>query len=113
MIGHHPTAPRFFPEDRFRQFSQTTLRDAYNSFKRKDHYREWTDACMGRTETSSPFSYAGPLTETVLLGNVAIRHPDQELTWDAKALQFAKHASATALLQRPYRKRWEIDALSG
>src|SRR6185369_8158633 len=40
------------------------------------HYLQWVNACIagyGKKEVSSPFSYAGPLTETILMGNLALR----------------------------------------
>jgi hypothetical protein len=45
-----------------------------------------------------------------MIGTVAQRLPERELKWDAPALQF-DDADATALVRRPYRKGWEIDAL--
>ena len=40
------------------------------------HYVQWVNACIagyGKGETSSPFEYAGPFTESILMGNLAIR----------------------------------------
>src|SRR5690606_7405135 len=40
------------------------------------HYQQWVNACFagyGNAETSSPFEYAGPFTESILMGNLAIR----------------------------------------
>jgi hypothetical protein len=40
------------------------------------HYVQWVNACIagyGKNELSSPFEYAGPLTETILMGNLALR----------------------------------------
>ncbi len=72
-----------------------------------DHYHEWTDACRGEGKTSTPFSYAGPLTEAVLVGTVAGRFPGRELRWDSAGLRFDV-TEATALVSRTYRKGWEI-----
>ena len=36
------------------------------------------------------FAYAGPLTETVQLGNVAIHFPGTTLNWDAENLRIAE-----------------------
>lgn len=72
-----------------------------------NHYEEWTDACRGEGKTSTPFSYAGPLTEAVLLGTIAGRFPGKRLQWDSSKLQF-DDAAANALVRRSYRKGWEI-----
>ena len=37
------------------------------------HRMNWIDAIRGRSKTTCPFEYAGPLTETMLLGVVALR----------------------------------------
>ena len=37
------------------------------------HHKEWLDACRTRGKTSCNFEYAGPLTETVLMGVQAYR----------------------------------------
>ena len=45
------------------------------------HYQEWADACKGGKPPGSNFDWAGPLAETVLLGNVALRsHLREEMT---------------------------------
>jgi hypothetical protein len=71
-----------------------------------DHYVGWADACRGEGKTTSHFDYAGPLTEAVLLGTVAMRVPGETLKWDAKALK-TNSKTADALLTKPYRKGWE------
>lgn len=67
------------------------------------HYHQFVDACLGKGETSAPFSYASRLTETILLGVIAGRFPGQTLHWDNERAQFAE-AEANALLDAPYRK---------
>ncbi len=37
------------------------------------HHQEWIEACKGGKPALSNFDYAGPMTETVLLGNIALR----------------------------------------
>jgi predicted dehydrogenase len=67
------------------------------------HYHQFVDACLGTDEASAPFSYAGRLTETILLGVIAGRFPGKKLHWDSEKAQFAE-AEANALLDAPYRK---------
>ena len=67
------------------------------------HYREWLDCMLTRTQPSCSFAYAVPLTETVLLANVAYRGArGQRLRWDAAAMR-TDHAGANALLSLPAR----------
>ncbi|HLU40054.1 MAG TPA: Gfo/Idh/MocA family oxidoreductase [Planctomycetota bacterium] len=82
--------------------------DAFEHRPGGDHYCEWTDACRGEGTTSTPFSYAGPLSETVLVGVVAGRFPGTTLRWDSAALQF-DHAPANAFVTRTYREGWAIE----
>jgi len=73
----------------------------------RDHYVSWADACRGEDKTTSHFDYSGPLTETVLLGTIAIRNPEQVLQWDTDGLKITNHARANEMLKKPYRKGWE------
>ena len=76
-----------------------------------NHYTQWTEAILGRTKTSCPFDYSGPLTETVLLGNVALRC-GEKCNWNSAKLMVEGNEKANALLSRPYRDRWHIPGLS-
>jgi predicted dehydrogenase len=78
--------------------------------KDHNHYTQWTDAIVGRGKTACPFSYSGPLTESVLLGNVAYRS-GQTLHWDAKQLAIPNAPSAERFLKRSYRPGWEVEGL--
>ena len=75
----------------------------------RDHYAEFLDAVLARqrTPTSAGFHYAGPLTETVLLGTVAARFPKETLTWDARRMTFRDHDAANDHLRRKPRKGWK------
>lgn len=71
-----------------------------------NHYTTWADACRGEGKPTSHFDYASALTETVLLGTVAMRVPDETLKWDAAALKTDSKAANEWLTKR-YRKGWE------
>jgi hypothetical protein len=73
-----------------------------------DHYTSWAHACLGDGTTKSNFNYSGPLTETVLIGAIAIRFPKEQLMWDSNAMEFTHHADATARLTKQYRKGWGL-----
>lgn len=66
------------------------------------HYHQFVDACLGNGETTAPFSYASRLTETILLGVIAGRFPNQTLHWDAEAAKFAEE-EANQYLDADYR----------
>ena len=72
-----------------------------------DHYVQFADACRGVGQTTSAFDFSGPLTETVLLGTVAIRVPEQKLVWNSETMRFTNMPAADQWLSKPYRKGWE------
>ena len=76
----------------------------------RDHYREFVDAVLGghKQRCSASFDYAGPLTESVIMGNVAVHFPGETLAFDARTLSFPKRREASAHLTRSYRQGWGI-----
>jgi predicted dehydrogenase len=78
------------------------------------HHREWVEACKGGKPAGSNFDWAGPLTESVLLGNVALRvQLRKEMTysrlhWDAAALKVTNLNDANNFLRREYRPGWTL-----
>lgn len=66
------------------------------------HYHQFVDACLGKGETTAPFSYAGRLTETILLGTIAGRFPNQVLHWNAENARFSEE-EANQYLSGEYR----------
>lgn len=79
--------------------------------ERVNHYHQWTDAIRGEGKTTSGFDYAGPLTETVLLGTIASRIPDEKLEWNSADLKFTNSAKANEDVRQEYRKGWEVKGL--
>lgn len=100
LVIPHVAIPKLFPEEKF-----ATLK--IEPVAARDHYTSWADACRGVGEATSHFDYSGPLTETVLLGTIAIRSPGETLQWNADALKITSPSSANVLLSKPYRKGWE------
>ena len=71
------------------------------------HHAEWIRACKGGEPAMSNFNYAGPLTEFVLLGNVAIR-AQKKLEWDSVNLKATNCPEADPYIKREYRKGWSL-----
>ena len=76
----------------------------------RDHYGEFLDAVLAGAGTacSAGFDYSGPLTESVLIGNVAAHYPGETLAFDAARLAFPGKPDANQHLTRDYRKGWRI-----
>lgn len=73
------------------------------------HFEEFIRAIKEGIPATSNFpDYAGPLTETILLGNLAVWAEGKKIEWDAKKLR-AKNAPEVAKIIKPdYRKGWEL-----
>jgi len=71
------------------------------------HHKEWIAACKGGPPAGSNFDYAGPLTETVLLGNVAIR-AQRRIEFDPLAMKITNMPEANVWLHREYRAGWSL-----
>ncbi len=71
------------------------------------HHAEWLLACKTGSPTTCNFDYAGPLTEAVLLGNVAYR-TGKRLEWDAEKLQATNCPEAERFLRNKYRDGYSL-----
>lgn len=96
------------------------------------HYLQWVNACIagyGNAETSSSFDYAGPFTESLLIGNLAInsfniKNPDikddnfwsganrylgrKTLLWDAENMRITNFEQANQFVRRNYRNGYSL-----
>lgn len=104
MLLPHVGEAVLFPEAQFRDYKRPQVED-------NNHYHQWVNACLGEGKTSADFSFAGRLTESLLLGVVANRFPDTKLMWDAEKLQVTNLPEANKLLKRDYRKGFEVEGL--
>jgi hypothetical protein len=94
---------------------------------KEGHYLQWVNACIagyGNAKTSSPFEYAGPFTESILIGNLALRsftlkNPKlkgwedkwlgrKKLLWDAKNMKITNFDEANQFVKRDYRDGWSF-----
>ena len=71
------------------------------------HHQEWLSACRGDTTTSSPFSYAGPLTEANHLGNVAYR-VGKKIEWNTQTMECVDCPEAEPFIRREPRPGWSL-----
>lgn len=104
ILNEHGGGPQLLPKEKFADYKLPELES-------RDHYLQWTNAIRGEGKTTSHFDYAGPLTETVLLGTIASRFPNQQLTWDSSNLRFTNNSQANNFVRQPYRKGWEVAGL--
>tara|TARA_R110000850_G_scaffold14726_12_gene46684 strand:+ start:794 stop:2137 length:1344 start_codon:yes stop_codon:yes gene_type:complete len=74
------------------------------------HHTNFASAIRGEISEKprTNFDYAGPMTEAVLQGTVALRLPGEELKWDAASGKFTNSDAANKLVHDPYREGWEV-----
>jgi predicted dehydrogenase len=109
---------RLFPEERFKDWKAPEaflpraprLTDAAGNVRSGWNISaEWLAAIRGEVEaTSSGFAaYSGPFTETVLLGNVAMR-VGKPLRWDAANLKAKDCPEADAFIKKSYTRGFDV-----
>ncbi|MET3979560.1 putative dehydrogenase [Mucilaginibacter sp. UYP25] len=82
------------------------------------HYAQWVEACLagyGKMEVSSPFEVAGPLTEALLMANLAVRGHDLKggafkYTWDNNAMKVTNFDDVNQFVKRQYPAGFELKA---
>jgi predicted dehydrogenase len=105
LLLPHVAYAQLYPDKDFAGYQRPHVQE-------HNHWGQFVDACLGKGQTSAGFDYAGPLTEVVLLGSVAVRFPQTTLQWNAPNLKFDNVAGANQYLRRQYRAGWEVAGLS-
>jgi predicted dehydrogenase len=128
MCSTYGADPKLLPTSRTKEVNvpQTYKRVPGGS---EGHYAQWVEACLagyGNMEVSSPFEIAGPLTETILMGNLAIRSYDIrvpkkdkpndfdypgryiKLLWDGDNMKVTNFDLANQYVKREYRDGWKL-----
>jgi predicted dehydrogenase len=99
LMGH-----RLIPESRMKEYG----RPPKVLPRSVGHYKEWVDACRGGPPAGANFvDHAGLLTETCLLGNVALR-AGKKLSWDGPNMRVTNDDEANRYLHREYRQGWTL-----
>ncbi len=72
-------------------------------------YRDWMDACRGgKSNILATFDNGGPLSEMLMLGNIATQFPGEVITYEPAAGRIRGHAEAGGKLVFKYRDGWRI-----
>lgn len=93
---------RIIPEAKMKDFVKNRMPEKTEK-NSVGHVKEWLDACRGGVPAGANFDYAGPLTEMVLLGNLAVR-TGKKVEWDAKNLTCTNLPEANKYVRKTYRK---------
>ncbi len=94
-----------------------------------EHQAKWADACKAGFNSAehkaltSSFDYSGPLTETVIMGNIALRSLNirtakkgggydysgqKKLLWDGINMKITNFEPANQFVKREYRNGWKL-----
>jgi predicted dehydrogenase len=78
--------------------------------KSPGHFEEWVRAIKGGQPAKSNFAdYAGPLTETILLGNLAVWVGEgKRVEWDAQKLESPNMPELASFVKRDYREGYSL-----
>jgi predicted dehydrogenase len=101
----HAGAPRLIPESRMKEYG----RPPKMLERSGDHHQEWIQACKdGKPQNAkSGFWYAGPFTEALLVGNLAVR-TGKRIEWNSKKMKVTNVPEANKYVSKTYRAGWEI-----
>jgi predicted dehydrogenase len=104
--GDYGESPRIIPEAKMQELGKPP-----QLLERSPgHILEWIMAVAGEKPIDYPksnFDYSGPFSETVLLGNIALR-VGRRLEWDGPNLQFTNVPEANQYVTKEYREGWRF-----
>ncbi|MBL7154835.1 MAG: Gfo/Idh/MocA family oxidoreductase [Phycisphaerae bacterium] len=103
LLAPHMGNPRLIPEEKMKGFK---MPEPFLG-RGENHYQQWINACKGGPKPTADFDYSGPLSETILFGNVAAR-AGKKLLWDGPNLKVTNAPEANEYLRREYRKGWTL-----
>ena len=103
LLAPHMGNPRLVPEEKMKGFK---MPEPFLG-RGENHYQQWITACKGGPKPTANFDYSGPLSETILFGNVAAR-AGRKLLWDGPNLKITNAPEANEYLKREYRRGWTL-----
>jgi len=108
MCGTYGEGPRIIPEAKMREYQRPPKTIPRIEGGTEAHEQNWVDACKGGEPACSNFDYSGPLTETVVMGNLAVRFPNKKLDWDGANMKVTNLEEANEYIHRQYRQGWSL-----
>ena len=108
MTGCYGIGPRLIPETKMKEYTlpEPTLERVESGSE--GHEQDWVRACKDGKPASSNFDHSGPLSEMVLMGNLAVRFPNKRLLWDGENMRVTNDEQANAYVRREYREGWTL-----
>ena len=109
MCGCYGRGPQLIPFSAMQAFNPNRPGKTIPRIS-QSHEMHWVACCKDNkpNTTSSHFDYAGPFTESIVMGNLATRFPNQKLLWDGAAMKVTNVEEANNLINPPYRQGWSL-----
>jgi predicted dehydrogenase len=108
MAGCYGESPRLVPESKMKAYKRPRRTMERIPDGPDGHEQDWIRACKGGRPATSNFEYSGPLSEMILMGNLAVRFPDRPLLWNGDAMEVTNDKDANAYVRREYREGWHL-----
>jgi len=96
--------PRIIPESKRLALKPNFPPKSIPRVPEENNFQEWVTACKGGPNVGSNFNYAGPLSEMVLLGNVALRAEGKRIEWDPEHMRISNFPELNTYINTPRRK---------
>lgn len=102
----------YSPSDYGASFELIDCKPVDVQFKKSPgHFDEWVAAIRGGEPAMSNFpDYAGPLSETILLGNLAVWADGKKIEWDAKNLKATNAPEVEHIIKQTYSDGYTIES---
>jgi hypothetical protein len=106
MCSTYGRNPRLIPETKMQEYE----RPEKTIPRSPGIHEEWVESCKSGKKSTTDFSYASALTETMLLGNIATFLKDRRtiLEWDYEKMEFTNFPEANQYIHKEYRKGWSL-----
>ena len=108
ICGCYGKNPRLLPDDAMRAYKKPAKSLARIPEGENGHEQDWLRACKGGAPACSNFDYSGPLSEMVLMGNLAVRFPERKIMWAGEQMAVTNDPEANAFLTPNYREGWKL-----
>jgi predicted dehydrogenase len=120
MAGLFGNDPTLLPSSRMKEEKLPEPNKPFVENGEAGHQQQWAKACKAGygSYTSSPFSESGPLTETVIMGNLAVLSYNlrdgedfpgrKKLLWDGENMKITNFEASNRFVKREYRGEWKI-----
>lgn len=104
LAGFRNEKPALIPESKMKRYLETAPQTEDTVLRGDD---TWIDAFKEKKQSPGSFLLAGPISETINLGAVALR-TKKKIIYDSAKMEITNLPEANKYLTREYRKGWEL-----